>query len=83
MTVYLRDIESTESGFEPVAAVFTVPKALTLWSILFLFTDVLPLLLTVPDLLNAAALGVIAIMVAVAFVMMAVVLRQPSVDLMV
>ncbi|OCH93307.1 hypothetical protein OBBRIDRAFT_790337 [Obba rivulosa] len=83
MTVYLRDIENSMSGFEPIAAIFSLPKALMLWSILFLSTDILTLLFSAPDLLNMIALGIIAILVSIAFVMMTVVLRRPSVDLMV
>ncbi|OCH87071.1 hypothetical protein OBBRIDRAFT_827936 [Obba rivulosa] len=83
MTVYLRDVGNNKSGFEPVAAVFTLPKALALWSILFLFTDILTLFLAVPTFLNMIALGLISILVVASFVMMVAVLRRPSVDLMI
>jgi len=83
VAIYLRDIEHRRSGFEPLAAVLSIPKALTLWSILFLFSDILTLFVVVPDWLNMAALGLVAALVVGAFASMAAILRRPSIHLMV
>ncbi|OCH96112.1 hypothetical protein OBBRIDRAFT_363125 [Obba rivulosa] len=79
VAVYLRQMEHSKLGFGPVAGAFSLPKAFTVWSILFFFTGILTIVPFVPDPFNMGALICVAFLVAVAFVFMAVVLRRPSV----
>ncbi|EMD31924.1 hypothetical protein CERSUDRAFT_119253 [Gelatoporia subvermispora B] len=77
-SAHLQDICSENRGFRPIAAVFSLPKALTFWSILFFFFDVS---ITVGGSVSFVRVAIplsVAMLVLVAFAMIVAILRRRS-----